>query len=101
MTEALRYELGAIIAEAIAAHDRAGVSDTELARRVRDHVLDRWYRLTPFGVTSRAELEPIRAEVTWVTSDERERAAWLGHYQEPTRRTTVHLRGTPLEVKPL
>lgn len=102
MTDPARYELGTIVAEAIAMHDRDGVSDAELARRVREHVLDRWYRLAPFGVTARAELEPIRAEITWTTSDARELAAWVhGQYREPTRRTTLHLCGTPLEVKPV
>ena len=37
---------------------------TALAARVREHFLDRWYRLAPFGVTSRRDLESLTVEAT-------------------------------------
>lgn len=101
MREEIRAELARVLDEAIGWYDRENVSDDALARCVRDHILNRWYRFAPFGVTSRAELAPIKVVISWSTTPARELAAQVhGVYIPPARRTSVHLHGTPLASKP-
>lgn len=82
--------LGLVLGEAIeiVAADRP----QDPVTRIRDHVLDRWYRFAPFGVRSRADLTPIRVQIH--TSRRR-----IGGRRVRCASTTVVVEGTPLEGK--
>lgn len=84
-----RSTMHTVIEEALEIVGREGTED--IAERVREHVLDRWYRFEAFGVRSRAELSAVRVTLEDAPS---------GHDRgedRPSRWTTVSVIGTPLE----
>lgn len=66
----------------------------EEARRLREHILDRWYRFEDYGVESRAQLEPIVVSVSIV-----ERTAAPEWFDVAAKGidTVIDVKGTPLE----
>jgi len=94
VTDAVRAVLSEIMREAVAMYDKTDLSDDQFADRVRMHVLDRWYRFSPY-VESRAQLEPIRVIIQW--GDAYAAEGWgVDFKQTKCRRTSVHVHGTPL-----
>ncbi len=97
MNDELAEVIRDVLIEALERYDTEYVrAAEELERVVRCHFLDRWYRFTPFGVTTRRDLESLRVEVKWV---QRERLPeWAASEIMPLAcATTVIVKGTPLE----
>ncbi len=69
-------------------------SPADVAERVRQHVMDRWYWFEAFGVTRRADLAPIK-----VTLSETPAPMDDNWGTRPIRSTSVSVVGTPLESK--
>lgn len=82
--------LAAVMREAVEAVGREAPDDP--AERVRQHVLDRWYRFEEFGVTGRADLAAIKVTLSDGPS-EVDPELGLG----PAKLTSVSVAGTPLE----
>lgn len=89
------------------ANEVGKISDVEsadlvaIAAEIRQRIIDRWYRFADLGVTSRAELEPIKVMIrrTFVTPSEM-MLAWFDPKPSWQLAMTIDATGTPLEDLP-